>query len=312
MGPLARIARLGRVQYALITRGQALDAGMSERQIDDWLNRGRLEVVHPLVYRFAGAPVTWEHRALAAVLAAGPVAFASHATAAAIWGLIPPNANAPIEIVVASSDFARLRGVVVHRSRDLAPHRTTTRHRIPVTNPMLTLHDLGAVLPPSEVEDALERGLIDRLFSVPAVERMHTEIARPGRRGAGVLGRILDNRALGKDRPDSLLEARMARLVQRHALPMPRFQHLIKQPGLRPVKVDFFYDDPLAIEVLGFRDHSRRERFEIDIERRNVLELLDIPLLEFTWTTVVRTPGYVAQTIDAKLAASAPADVCAR
>jgi hypothetical protein len=298
---LAGAARLARHQYALVSRPQAVAVGMTERQVDYLLEVGGLLVVHETVYRFPGAPVTWEQRALAATMAAGPAAFASHRTAARIWNLIDPDAGVPIEIVVPYPQFARLDGVIVHRSRDLAPHRITTRHRIPITNPMLTLADLGAVLPRADVEDALERGLVNRLYSIAAVEELHGQVARPGRRGAGALGRILDARALGRDRPDSLLEARMAKLLARRGLPLPAFRHLIRAPGLRSVEVDFFYSHPLAIEVLGFRYHSTRRRFEIDIERRNVLSLLGIPLLEFTWHAVVRRPDHVAETVEAKL-----------
>ncbi|MGH9000088.1 MAG: hypothetical protein ACRDY7_11940 [Acidimicrobiia bacterium] len=42
---------------------------------------------------------------------------------------------------------------------------------------------------------------------------------RQGRHGAGVAGLILDERALGADPPDGLLEPRMARLLRRAQLP---------------------------------------------------------------------------------------------
>ncbi len=179
---------------------------------------------------------------------------------------------------------------------------TTRRHRIPVTNPMLTLLNVSGQLPAQLVEDALDRGLVARLYSIAAVERLRADIGKRGRPGSAALGTILDERALGKDRPDSLLEPRMAQALKRHGLPRPVFQHRLKFPGHRPIKVDFCYIVVrLAIEVLGADPHGGWRRTQIDIERRNLLELFGYHLLEFTWNQVVRRPAYVGDIIRATL-----------
>lgn len=118
--------------------------------------------------------------------------------------------------------------------------------------------DLGAVLPAAAVEDALDRGLATRLFSVAAVEWMRKEVGRRGRDGAGVLGRVLDGRALGVAVPDGLLEPRMARLLRAAGLPDAVFQHVITRPdGSFLARVDFAYPELLlAIEVDGYEVHG--------------------------------------------------------
>jgi len=88
-----------------------------------------------------------------------------------------------------------------------------------VTYRLRTLVDLGSVLPAGEVEDALDRRLSRRLFTIAAVEWMRNEVGRPGRNGAGVLSRVLDDRALGDQVPDGVLEPRMARLLRHAGLP---------------------------------------------------------------------------------------------
>ena len=80
--------------------------------------------------------------------------------------------------------------------------------------------DLGHVLGPEEVEAALDRGLDRPARSASwRVEHVLDQLARSGRSGCGVLRRVLDDRALGDQRPDGLLEPRMARLLRDAGLP---------------------------------------------------------------------------------------------
>ncbi|MEO7442782.1 MAG: type IV toxin-antitoxin system AbiEi family antitoxin domain-containing protein, partial [Acidimicrobiales bacterium] len=196
-------------QHGLVSWRHALDLGVPSTTVARWARQRRLVRVHTGVYRMAGAPVTWEQSVLAAVLAAGDGAVASHRSAARLWGL---HDNDAVEITVPYAKLPRLRGVVVHRSRDLAPRWTSRRRAVLVTTPARTLVDLGAVLARRLVEDALDRALAARLLTVAAVEHALDELGGSGRQGAGVIRTILDRRALGAERPDGLLEARMARL----------------------------------------------------------------------------------------------------
>lgn len=178
-------------------------SGLSPSTVRNWRAAGRLVPVQPRVDRVAGAPVTWEQHVLAAVLSAGRAAAASHRAAGRIWRIHP--GDAPVEIVVPRGRSARLHhGVVVHHTTDDIP--TVRRQAIPTTTPMRTTVDLGAVERHRAVEDALDRALADKLCTLPAVEWELARVARPGRRGAGVLHRVLDARALGDQRPDGLLE----------------------------------------------------------------------------------------------------------
>lgn len=179
------------MQYGLVTWQQLIDAGVRRSTITRWVRSGRLVSVQPRVHRVAGAPVTWHQRVLAAVLAAGPGAAASHRTAAALWAMLE---DAPIEIVAPRGRTPQLGGVLVHQTRDPIP--STRRFGIPVTSPMRTIVDLGAVVPASTVELALDRAEVARLCSVAAVEWELARVARPGRRGAGPLRDVLDRRAL--------------------------------------------------------------------------------------------------------------------
>jgi very-short-patch-repair endonuclease len=290
---------LASVQHGLVTRSQAVDLGFSDSSIHKRCLSGGLDALHPGVYIVGGAPDTWHQRMLGACMAAGGLAVASHRSAARIWGLLGDNGG--LELTVCRPRAPRPRGVVWHRSRDLVPRHTTVREGIPVTNPMRTLVDLGAVVKPWVVEDALDRGLSTRLVSMSAVEWMLHDVARPGRRGCGVLRKVLDERALGQAPPDGLLEPRMARLLRDHGLPPATFQHDI--PGTR-FRVDFAYPEArLAIEVDGYDPHGTRKAFDADRERQNTLVLLGWTVLRFTWPQVVRRPGQVANQVRSALGA---------
>lgn len=180
--------------------------------------------MQPAVYRVAGAPVTWEQRVLAAVLAAGPGAAASHRTAAVLWGLLSAGV---IEIVVPRGRTPDLRGVIVHQTRD--PIVTATRRGIPVTTPMRTLVDLGAVVPGAVVEVAVDRADVADLCSIAAVEWELARVPRPGRRGTGPLREVLDRHALLDQPPDGMLEPRFAGLCRLAGLPQPVFRHAVKR-----------------------------------------------------------------------------------
>jgi very-short-patch-repair endonuclease len=245
-----------------------------------------------------GAPDTWHQRMLGACLAAGGLAVASHRSAARLWRLL--GDEDVVELTVLRPKGPRPEGAVWHRSRDLVPTHTTARWGVPVTNPMRTLVDLGAVVQPWVLEDALDRALFSKLVRMSAVEWMLHDVARPGRRGCGVLRRVLDERALGAAPPDGLLEPRMARLLRDHGLPPAVFQH-IPTPGL---KIDFAYPELLlAIEVDGYDPHGTRTAFDADRARQNRLALLGWTVLRFTWPQVVRHPGKVAAEVGDALAA---------
>ena len=241
---------------------------------------------------------------MAALLAAGPEAIVSHRPAARLWQLLEDE---KVEITVPRHLAPRLDGVVVHRSRDLGPHHVSRWMGFPLTKPARTIVDLGAVLPPDEVEDALDRALTRHLITIAAVEWTLTELSRQGRDGAGVVGKILDERALGKAPADGQLEPRMARLLRRAGLPPAAFQYRIHSPvGLFLARADFAYPELLlAIEVDGWESHGTPRAMEKDFVRQNGLVPYRWRVLRFTWAQVAHQPEYVAATIGQVLAALA-------
>jgi very-short-patch-repair endonuclease len=286
-------------QYSSFTAEQATRCGMSPDALFRAVRRKELLRLHTNVFAFAGSPETWERSMLAACLAAGPLAVASHRAAARIWNLVGPG-DEIVEITVPYPLSPQLRRVVVHRSRDLVSDQTTVRNRIPVTNLLRTMVDLAAVLPPDKVEDALDAGLRwPSLFSIAAVEATLDQLGGCGRSGAGVLRKVLEERVLGGAVSDSDLEKRMARLLKKAKLPSAVFHYVVSTPaGLFLAEVDFAYPEiKLAIEVDGFDAHGTPRAMAKDFVRQNGLVPYKWHVLRFTWRQVTREPAMVAATI---------------
>src|SRR5205085_9280123 len=86
-GCVQSIHSLAQKQHGLLTRAQALAGGLSDGDIRGRLNAGIWQRVYAGVYRVAGSRITHEQAVLAASLAPGGQALASHGTAAELHGL---------------------------------------------------------------------------------------------------------------------------------------------------------------------------------------------------------------------------------
>jgi len=280
----SHIDRIARPQHGLVTAAQSRAVGVTARQLRTRSDRDSLARVQRGVYRTAGARSTWEQRLLAACLAAGPGAVASHRAAAVLWDLT--DGPAPVEITVSYDRGTRPRSTIVHRSTDLRAVDVARRSGIPVTNPIRTVGDLGAVAP-ELVKPAVERGLYARTFTTAALWRLLDDLARPGRRGLGVLRQVLEARALGDDRCDSVLEPILADIMATAGVDVV-YQLPIVVGGSRYV-VDFAIPSvKLCIEVDGLEVHGTRDALDHDLARQNALVLAGWHVLRYTSTHLRR------------------------
>lgn len=261
---------------------------------------GRLVPVYAGVYRLAGAPVTWDQQMLAAALVTRGAT--SHRAVALLWG-VDLGPVPPIELTVDRSRAPRPPGVVVHRSTSLTARDIVRRRGIPATNPLRMLVDLGAVVGPEKVELALDTLTANRTITVAGARAYRDRFSGQGRRGVGVLGEVLDNRALGEQRADGLLEPVMARLCRRRGLPTPDFQVWVLVHG-KWRRMDFAYQaEMINIEVDGYEEHGGKyDNWSDDLERDNELTAQGWLVVRFSWHDVRRRPAYVARIITMVLA----------
>jgi very-short-patch-repair endonuclease len=299
---LRGIDRWATNHHGLVTKRVALAAGWSESAWYRSIDRGLIEPLHPGVARMLGSARTSEQRILAAVLAAGPRAIASHRSAARLWGVDRPDGD-PVDLIVPrSSTRVELTGVVVHRPTDRDDMARSTRASIPTTNLLRTLIDLGAVA--GHVDDAVSAAITSGVVTPMVLEYLLARHARRGRSGSGALRRALRAWPLQGKPADSELELRMARLLERYRLPPATFH----PPRISGYEVDFLIDDTcVVLECDGWDHHGRtRSQFERDRERDLVLGRAGFVVFHFTWRQITRRPGWTADHIRALVSRWAP------
>jgi hypothetical protein len=268
----AAVAAIASGNHGLVTRVQLLRIGVSERAIDARIARGALQVVHPTVYRIAGAPRYWEQDLLAAHLAAGSESAVSHLAAAVFHRFEGIAADRP-HVVLPHEHRLRLAGVQVHRTRTLPACDVIRRRGLCVTSPERTLVDVAGLVRPFPLEIALD-GCLRR--QVTTLERIRTCLDARGPNG--IRGwRILDgfvSERLGTAPTGSDKETAFRRGLLTRGLPSPVTQFTIRDDDDRFVaRVDFAYPDiRLAIELDGSQ-HAYPTQRRGDLVRQNRLTL---------------------------------------
>ena len=282
--PDTAAAELARRQHALITHRQALDAGLTAAQIRHRCRTGRWLRLHRGTYLIAGAPVTWETKVHAAVLAAGEEALASHRTAAVLWGLDGFRPGR-VEISVPRHHRPEHLPVRLHESTDLDLARPVRRQGIPTTGLLRTVLDIGCLVRPELLESAVDEVVRDTSHEWPDLYETLLLHSRRGRNGCGPFRAILDERYGDDIVTDSHFERMVRSLVIDAGLPVPESQHPILDLGGRFVaEVDLAWPDQLvAVELQSKRFHLNHVAFERDKQRLNAARLLGWNILEYTW-----------------------------
>lgn len=266
------IARHARRQRGLLTRTQALAAGLSDAAITRRVATGAWLPLVAGVYALASAPRTWEQQVLAACLAVGGVA--SHRTAAALWGFSGCRPG-PLHMTVAYGRTSRCAIARLHRSRTLRPSDITRADGIPVTRPARTLADLARQVPRPALEDAVDDALCRRIVTLDRLARQ---------RGSPTLTAVLATWRDGSA-PQDVAEARLLRRMLHAGLPPPETQHEVWHAGRFVARLDLAWPDRrLAVELDGFRWHASPRAFQRDRARRNLL-------VHLGWTVFQATPA---------------------
>ena len=297
-----QLNRLAAGQHSLASRTQALSLGMTPRQLHDRMESGLLVPVHQGIYRVPGAPPTSEQAVLAACMAAGAGAVASHRSAAVLWALRGAEAPAP-EITVVGTRRPRLAGVLVHRTDRLDDIDVSRRLRIPVTTPARTLLDLGAVVPVEVVEPALEDALMRRLVTFELLLNTLERLAASGRNGAGVLRALVEERDPATAPTESMLEDQLFKVIRRGGLPAP-----VRQYEVGGVRLDGAYPPfRLGLEADSRIWHGGRLDVQRNSDKANILLAHGWRVLRFTWFDLTRRALYVIGSIGQQLALAWPA-----
>jgi hypothetical protein len=300
MNPDMLCVQIAAKQHGLITREQALAAGLSPDAIARRLERGHWSVFFAGIYVIGGAPRTWWQELWAAKLWAGDGAFFTGRTGALLNRLDGVRDNA-VEITAPRKYRAPAAQVSV-RFTSRPPKRLEIIDRLEVAPTERLLVDLAAVEYKLRVELALDDALRKKKTTVPA---MHDFLASDGHGlwGCGKMRRLLADRPVDAVILASKLENKFIALLEHSSLPPVVRHHEVTLANGVPTELDFAYPHvKVAPETDGYRFHSGRLRWQHDLDRMNALAEIGWLLLKFSWYDVENRPDYVISKIRTTIA----------
>jgi Transcriptional regulator, AbiEi antitoxin/Protein of unknown function (DUF559) len=285
-----RIAALAARQRGYVTRPQLLDLGLGNAAIKYRVAKGTLIPVHTGVYAVGHAPLAGADRACAAVLACGPGAVLSHASAASLWEL-DNRWKAPFEVIVETG--RRRPGIRTHRAQ--LTGRDVRRHNgIRVTSPARTILDIA----PGLTEKALKRGInelrIARRLRVADLAELLER--RPRHPGASRVSALIHT-SRGPTRSE--LEDAFLDLSTRFGLPLAEVNARVAG-----YEVDaLFRAERVIVELDGYEFHRTRDAFERDRERDATTLAAGFETVRITWDRLQSSSAREAARLQAILSA---------
>jgi very-short-patch-repair endonuclease len=266
-------------QAGVISRAQALSAGLSRDAVDARLRTRRWRPLHPRVYLAGGHRYDDEVRVRAALLWAGPDAVLSGA-AAAWWHGMTADPPATVAVTVPRRRGPHPRPGVAVRRHDLDAADRAARRGLAVTAPPLTVLDAAVELgaPGSALlDDVLQK-------AVPFDEVRRALHRNPGAPGATTAARLL---AAAADRATPAAERLLARLLRDAGV---RGWHR-DVPVAGHVLAVVFPAARLAVEVDGWARHLNAEHAAA--RRRDALARAGWTVRRYPWSDLTARPRAV-------------------
>lgn len=289
-----QIERLLREQAGVISRSQAVTAGMSTDQVDRRLRSRRWRRLHPGVYLVADRELTNSARIHAAVLWTGEDATLSGVAAAwwhQLWGVAPST----IDITVPLSQSLRSCRKVRIRRRELDWLDRTHLDGLWVTNVALTVPEAAVDLG-GKGQQLLDRALQRRVRYKDLIQAYSRNLGWHGSKAAGDLLRSCADRAASEGE-------RVIRLMRAAGI-----TGWVRGYWFGGCEFDFAFPElRVAVEVDGWAWHVDVERFRHDRRKQNTLELAGWTVLRFTWHDLTQRPEQVLTEIKSALARRAAA-----
>lgn len=273
----------------MVARWQLGAIGLTLSMLKTRVARGSLTRLHRGVYAVGHRQLRLEAHSLAAVLAVGPDAVASHRDAAWLHGLRPGNHRR--SDVTTTRRVRSTDRIDVHRTTVLTPADVTIQGGVPVTTVARTLVDLAGVVPRDHLAKAVSEAERLQRFDPRAVEAALDRTRQRSRPGRAAIESVLDeHRAHGLQLDAETLERLLLALVTAHDLPRPLIRHMVDGR-----EVDACWPRALlAVELDGWEFHRHRRAFQRDREKSNVLTAAGWTVLRFTHHDLTQRPAYVA------------------
>lgn len=282
-------------QAGIITRAQALDCGLTARQIEHRLSTREWLVAFTGVYRLHASVPLPETRMWAATLWLGPSLLLADEGAAWWWGAVPEPPSTWTFV-----GHSRRRPPADVRVVDaFVDPQDRWRHRgVPVlSRPWAVLRAAGAR---ERARAGSGIALIDHAKQTRAVRQVDLQRAfdrHPGCWGSSTLRTLL---ARTGDGAHSELERLAVSLLRRAGIGGFRPNLLVRLRDGGSVEIDLaFPDRRIAIELDGYAFHSGATAFRRDLRRLNRLMADGWTVRRFTWDDVVGDPqGFVEAVVE--------------
>ena len=278
------LRNLARYQNGIISRGQALRAGLTEDMIKFRIRSGRWRQIHLGVYAtFTGTPGR-NAQLWAAVLSAGPGAVLSHETAAELLRLADKATHSIHVTVPRDRHVAAVPGVSIHRSAR-AVEAVLGQSNPPRTRVEETVLDLAQTA--ATFDDVC--GWVTRAFARDLTDEGKLRAAMGQRtklRWRADLHELISAAARGDH---SVLEYRYDRDVERaHGLPEPIRQAPFAGPDGRTGRRDRVYPEyGVVVELDGRLGHGPEDKWR-DKARDNAAAADGMQSLRYGWMHVTR------------------------
>jgi hypothetical protein len=245
------------MQGGVVTRRQAISAGMSSHAIVWRLRSNRWQQVYRGVYATFTGPLDRTARLWAAVLYAGRGAVLSHETAGELQELLDKPAALVHLTVPGNRRVTRVQGLAIHVS-DQGRRLPFPQGVLPVTLPEDTIIDLAEFA--DDVDDVY--GWVTRAFGREITGDFKMRVAIGRRRRLRWRSELEEAVTAGAGGAHSVLELRWDRDVEgAHGLPAARKQVRFKQPSGRSGYRDRVYAEyGVIIELDGKQAHPRDAR----------------------------------------------------
>lgn len=296
----AALWAIATTQQCLVTRRQVHDAGGTDADVKWRLHTGRWRQLHPGVYLMGPGPATWNQRLMAACLAAGPTAVATHLAGALVWDL-DVTRTAPIVITAPHDGEPDPAGALVHRSRQLDPADRRVVNGIPVNRAESVLLEVASIGQPLLLEKAVHGAVRRRLVTETSINVWLDARSRRGRTGTRALRREIAR--LGGQRPaGSGGEVEVMAILRNAGVPDPVRQFEVRLASGERYFLDWAWPSfRCAAELHGYRDHADPARFDKTLWRAGDVRDAGWTLREFSYRRIDSNPGEVARSIMAML-----------
>jgi predicted transcriptional regulator of viral defense system len=287
----------------VVTGRQLVELGLSASATRSRVASGRLHRVHRGVFAVGHALLTQNGRFIAAVLACGPGACASHFCAGVLLEL-GLGVRRLIDVTARGSWGRKVDGIRVHSAATLIAADVIEIDGIPCTSLARTILDIAEDGTRREVERALDRAEQARILDMRAIDDVLSRA--DGRRGAKLLRSVLAEHTVGSTLTRDDLEEAFLAIARAVELPPDAANVWIAFPEGDGAEADFVWRaQSLIVEVDGRDPHTVRKAFNKDRRRDARLVLLGWRVVRFTWQQVMFEPAYVAAMLRGLLNAAA-------